>query len=157
MRRGQGLVEFALSITILLLLMMGTVDLGRAFVVWLAIHDAAAEGALYAAVNPYCRDPTSPPPPNADPDTQCTDPNNVQYRAYTRALSETQWIPFSLVNPNRIGVTIAPNPSEIYEGDPITVTVIYTMPVITPLMQGLLGPRIRHPGPGRSDRHRGES
>jgi hypothetical protein len=30
----------------------------------------------------------------------------------------------------------------IYEGDPITVTVIYTMPLITPLMQGMLGPEL---------------
>ncbi len=143
-RRGQGLVELALSLTVLLLLVMGLIDLGRAFVVWLTIHDAAAEGALYAAVNPYCLNPNSPLPLDADPDVKCDDPNNVQYRAYTRALSETRGIPFSLVDPSRIAVTVEPNPSSssptIYEGDPITVTVIYTMPVITPLMQAMLSP-----------------
>ncbi|QWK11668.1 MAG: pilus assembly protein [Thermoflexus hugenholtzii] len=147
MRRGQGLVELALSLTVLLLLVMGLIDLGRAFVAWLAIHDAAAEGALYAAVNPYCRNPNDSLPPDADPDVQCTDPNNVQYRAYTRALSETRWIPFSLVDPSRIAVVVEPNQGSsatpvIYEGDPITVTVIYTMPLITPLMQGMLGPEL---------------
>ncbi|WP_376791828.1 TadE/TadG family type IV pilus assembly protein [Thermoflexus sp.] len=147
MRRGQGLVEMALSLTVLLLLAMGLIDLGRAFVVWLAIHDAAAEGALYAAVNPYCLNPNNQLPPGADPDVQCDDPNNVQYRAYTRALSETRWIPLSLVDPSRIAVTVEPNQAAfstpvIYEGDRITVTVIYTMPILTPLMQAMLGPEL---------------
>ncbi|MCS6964291.1 MAG: hypothetical protein NZM16_09620 [Thermoflexus sp.] len=130
----------------LLLLVMGLIDLGRSFVVWLAIHDAAAEGALYAAVNPYCLNPSSPLSLDADPEVGCDDPKNVQYRAYTRALSETRWIPFSLVDPSRIAVIVAPNQLSptpaIYEGDPITVMVIYTMPIITPIMRAMLGPEL---------------
>ncbi|WP_376788653.1 hypothetical protein [Thermoflexus sp.] len=92
------------------------------------VHQALYEGALYAAVNPYCLNPNSPLPLGADPDVKCNDPNNVQYRAYTRALRETRWIPFSLVDPSRIVVIVEPNLSSptptIYEGDRITVIYV---------------------------------
>lgn len=49
---GQGLVEFALSVTVLLLFLAGTIDLGRAFFTYMAMRDAAQEGASYAAISP---------------------------------------------------------------------------------------------------------
>lgn len=50
--RGQSLVELAISFTILLLLVAGTVDFGRAFFTWVALRDAAQEGATYASIDP---------------------------------------------------------------------------------------------------------
>jgi Flp pilus assembly protein TadG len=50
--RGQSLVEFAISIVILLLLVAGIVDLGRALFTYMAIRDAAQEGALYGSTDP---------------------------------------------------------------------------------------------------------
>ncbi len=50
--RGQSMVELALSFVILLVLLAGTVDLGRAFFTWLQMRDAAQEGASYASVCP---------------------------------------------------------------------------------------------------------
>ena len=47
---GQSLVEMALSMTLLLILLAGVVDLGRAFFTFIALRDAAQEGASYAAV-----------------------------------------------------------------------------------------------------------
>jgi hypothetical protein len=49
---GQSMVELALSITILLILLAGTVDLGRAFFTWQQMRDAAQEGASYASICP---------------------------------------------------------------------------------------------------------
>lgn len=49
---GQGMVEFALSITLLLLFLAGIIDLGRAFFTYMAMRDASQEGASYAAINP---------------------------------------------------------------------------------------------------------
>ncbi len=49
---GQSMVELALTITILMVLLAGTIDLGRAFFTWLAMRDAAQEGASYASVYP---------------------------------------------------------------------------------------------------------
>ena len=50
--RGQSMVELALTITILMVLLAGTIDLGRAFFTWLALRDAAQEGASYGSAVP---------------------------------------------------------------------------------------------------------
>ena len=46
------MVEFALGITFILILMSGTVDLGRAYFSLLSLRDAAQEGALYGSLAP---------------------------------------------------------------------------------------------------------
>lgn len=50
--RGQSLVEFAFGLVILLILTAGIVDGGRALFTYMALRDAAQEGAVYAALNP---------------------------------------------------------------------------------------------------------
>lgn len=50
--RGQSLTEFALSFLVLLLLLAATVDLGRAFLSYIAVREAAEEGALYGSTAP---------------------------------------------------------------------------------------------------------
>lgn len=45
---GQSLVETALMLPILLLLLVGIVDFGRAFYAYIAVTNAAREGARYA-------------------------------------------------------------------------------------------------------------
>jgi len=49
---GQSMVELALTITLLMVLLAGTIDLGRAFFTWLAMRDAAQEGATYGSIRP---------------------------------------------------------------------------------------------------------
>ena len=46
---GQTLVEFAMVLPLMLILMFGIVDFGRAFYVWLTVTNAAREGARVAA------------------------------------------------------------------------------------------------------------
>ena len=50
--KGQSLTEFALSLVILLILLAGTVDAGRAFFTFMALRDAVQEGALWGSYNP---------------------------------------------------------------------------------------------------------
>lgn len=57
--KAQSLVEFALILPILILLVMGTFDLGRLFYIKIALESAAREGAYYLSYNPnditsYC-------------------------------------------------------------------------------------------------------
>jgi hypothetical protein len=59
---GQSMVELALTITILMVLLAGTIDLGRAFFTWLAMRDAAQEGGSYASTNPSSSDLSCPRP-----------------------------------------------------------------------------------------------
>jgi hypothetical protein len=49
---GQSMVELAITITVLMILLAGTIDFGRAFFTWMAMRDAAQEGASYASINP---------------------------------------------------------------------------------------------------------
>lgn len=51
-KAGQALVEFALVITLLMLLMLGVVDGARAYSTVLAMESAASEGASYASMKP---------------------------------------------------------------------------------------------------------
>ena len=46
---GQGLVEFALILPILLLLVVGALDFGRAFYMKTVMENSAREGAYYMA------------------------------------------------------------------------------------------------------------
>jgi Flp pilus assembly protein TadG len=50
--RGQSLTELAVSLTLLLILVAGVVDIGRAFFTYIALRDAAQEGALYGSYEP---------------------------------------------------------------------------------------------------------
>jgi Flp pilus assembly protein TadG len=51
-RGGQSMIEFAFSLVIILVLLVGLIDLGRAIFTYLALRDAAQEGASYASYNP---------------------------------------------------------------------------------------------------------
>jgi hypothetical protein len=51
-RRGQGLVEFAIILPVLVLILLGTIDFGRVLFSWIQVMNAAREGAAYAAFNP---------------------------------------------------------------------------------------------------------
>ena len=82
-RSGQAMVEFALLLPVLLLLLVVAIDFGRLFATFVAINNAAREGAAYAAGHP----------------TQVTsadnpDPENVTYRARQRR-SRTRLMPAS--------------------------------------------------------------
>lgn len=50
--RGQSLTEFGVSVVMLLILLAGTVDAGRAFFTYMALRDAVQEGALWGSYNP---------------------------------------------------------------------------------------------------------
>lgn len=50
--RGQSLIEFAVGGVILLILLVGIVDLGHAFFTYIALRDAAQEGAVYGSICP---------------------------------------------------------------------------------------------------------
>ncbi len=54
--RGQSLVELAFMFPILLLILSGALDLGRAYYAYITVTNAAREGARYGASHP--QDPT---------------------------------------------------------------------------------------------------
>jgi Flp pilus assembly protein TadG len=46
------MIEFAFTLVIILILLVGVIDLGRAIFTYLALRDAAQEGASYGSYNP---------------------------------------------------------------------------------------------------------
>lgn len=56
-RHGQSMVELALMLPMIVLLLAGTVDLGRVFFSYVRLTNAVKEGALYGAYQPS---PSSP-------------------------------------------------------------------------------------------------
>lgn len=52
-RRGQGLVEFALVLPLLLFLLLGIIEFARAFQGWLVVSNAARFGVRYAVTGEY--------------------------------------------------------------------------------------------------------
>lgn len=51
--RGQSLMEMAVSMVVLVILLAGIVDLGRAIFTYISLRDAAQEGLVYAGVYPF--------------------------------------------------------------------------------------------------------
>ena len=50
--RGQSLVELAVSLPVMILILLGTIDFGMAIFSYAILRDAAQEGALYGSINP---------------------------------------------------------------------------------------------------------
>jgi Flp pilus assembly protein TadG len=125
---GQSLVEFALMFTILTIILMGILDLGRAYYAYIALQDAVGEGAAYASMNPACVAADSGP-------GTCSDPNNITFR--TMAAS-----PAGMVISSSIDVGVIYDTRGITLGVPITVTAAYRYPLITPVIGSIVGSNV---------------
>jgi PKD repeat protein len=120
--RGQSLVELALLLPILLLLLAGTIDLGRVWYSQITITNAAREGALEAAVEPTSYAAGQP----------C---NKTTNRIMCRAINETSggWI---TVTPADVTMTCSPSCDPGTPAAPHTAVVEVRghFSLLTPLM-----------------------
>ncbi len=119
---GQSLIEFTLMMVFLVVLLMGVLDLGRAYFTYLALKDAAAEGAYFGSAYPQCVDADG-----AGGDLACADPNNVPYRVQHSAVQG------GLVDWGSAIISITP-PATLAAGQVLTVTVAYQYEMITPFV-----------------------
>lgn len=121
---GQSLVEVAIGMIVLMIIFSGLVDFGRAYFAFIAIEDAANEGATYLSINPTCHYAT---------DAGCDDPNNAFYRAAHSSSGEIDW---SKVDIDIDGILVD---GKAAAGDPVYVTITYDLPLITPFLPPILG------------------
>jgi len=120
---GQSLVEFAAGVMVLIILVSGVLDIGRAFMTFVAIENGAGEGAVFASIHPTWVS-------DGVPDEDADDPNNIDYRAKHES-------PTFLVDWSQASIDVyAP---VITAGVPITVTVTYSYPLLTPFVSQLVG------------------
>ena len=74
---GQSLVEFAASVVVLMVIVAGVLDIGRAFMIFVALENGAGEGAAFASFHPTWLTATDAATGGSyDPTTE-----NITYRA----------------------------------------------------------------------------
>jgi Flp pilus assembly protein TadG len=108
---GQGLVEFALILPVLMLIVFGVLDLGRLFHAAITVANSAREGARYGTLNP---------PPD----------NNPSIIAAALAEAENSGIN---IPPGNISVSC---PLGCNSGNPVRVTVEYDFQLIIGIVFG---------------------
>lgn len=119
--KGQGLVEFALVFPVLVLLILGIVDLGRAIYAYSTIANAARTGSRVAIVDQY-RD------------------QNGLYRAQNAAAAQAVGlaIPADTVAVSWLKDDLSATCSPLQLGCVAEVTVNYTFSAITPIIGSLV-------------------
>ncbi len=128
------MVEFALILPIMLLLLAAAVDLGRLFYAYLAVSNAAKEGAFFGARSPLCVD---------DSNVACPDPLNVEWHVQNEAPNLVNSSGVSLFttqiacrDPNG---TLRQPINLCVNGDTYIVTVTYPFRLVTPILSSLMG------------------
>src|SRR5258706_3740360 len=129
LQSGQSLVEFAVTATILLLLLSGIVDLGRAFMTRVWLEDMVGEGIQHATSYGACIPFATNVLPSPQVDPLCATANTV----LGRMENDNPGIDF-----NRLHLDVIA-PLTAQPGDQVVITLSYDMPTITPIMQALYG------------------
>jgi len=115
--RGQSLAEMAMMMSFLLILLVGVVDLGRGFFVYLALRDAAQEGALFGS----------------------TDPTNVT-DIETRVRNSSSLLENISVDPHANTTVVVTIDGSACTGGGITVRVTYeNFPITMPFLGSIIG------------------
>ena len=168
-QRGQSLVEFAISSTVLLLLVMGLLDLSRAFYYSVSLQGAAREGARHGAwfntaarANLFLDDADvmtatkqalygagfTDPQINFVPSGGClvpTDSNGSVNKPYPAAAYPATngkvnvYICYTDPNGNSFGSLPVHPLDNSWRLGDINVSLLMRFPLITPFIQGLFG------------------
>jgi Flp pilus assembly protein TadG len=136
--RGQSLVEFSLVFPIIVLLIVGFVEIGRAVFAYNTIANAARQGARVATVNQLA-DTTE-----CDEKRPIDDPYEPHWTIRGCAITAAHTLGITAAN---VSVSYAAPPSTTLSCDPTlhvgciaSVTVTYHYSVATPFVNMLIGP-----------------
>jgi Flp pilus assembly protein TadG len=122
------MVEFALVLPIMLLLLAGAIDLGRLFYAYVAVENAAKEGALFGARSPLCDDNLN---------INCDDPNNVVWHVHNEATNIGGQFSVTVACRTPAGVLVTPI-NDCLDGYTYQVTVSYPFRLITPILSSIV-------------------
>jgi Flp pilus assembly protein TadG len=138
--RGQGLVEFALVFPLIILLLMGIFDLGRAIYAYNTVANAARQGARVAAVNQLDVSGSTSCNEDMPVEDQATPHWTIKACAASSAISlgiPTTDVTVSYSVPPGTTLTCV---SPLNVGCIANVTVTYSWRAITPIIGNLVGP-----------------
>lgn len=114
-QRGQSLIEFAISLTFMITLLAGVVDLGRAYFVFITLRDAAQEGAMYGSIEP-------------------TDVTGIKNRVVA---TSDGLLDLGHVSMDKIGVKLLPEGTAVAcAGYGIEISVTYDFTLVAPFLGG---------------------
>jgi TadE-like protein len=119
--RGQSLVEFAISIPLVLLMLLFGIDFGRVFLGWVTLNNTVREAANYAALYPTAW---------GSPATAASHPEYVRLIG-----AESTGINCSM--PATLPPPTFPNGTDI--GSPAVVAITCRFSLITPVIKNILG------------------
>ena len=158
--RGQSLVELTLGMAVLVMLISGLVDLGRAYFVYVALEDGAGEAALYLSITPDCWHSSNVP---FDGIGNCADPNNAINRATNAGGGSNSLVNWENIPEGYIVATWEDNDSantatyqgtdtvpsvnalpstyksQVGPGDTVTVSIRYDFQLLTPFIPKITG------------------
>ena len=126
---GQGLVEVAISLPVLILLLLGTLEFGMAIFTYSMLRDAAQEGAFYGSFNP------------GNPGEIENRARNISPRSVNGAVFSS---PVELRDKDLVKVTVQSS-GDFCQGatngvaNSIQVSVSYRYPLMTPFIAQLIG------------------
>ncbi len=131
--RGQSVAEFAVVLPIMLLILAGAVDLGRAFYAYVAVENAAKEGAFYGARHPMC----------AGSSSTCPDPLNVRWIVENEAAnlkdrSGASELTTQAACRTPAGALVQPI-NDCVNGNIYVVQVTHTFRLVTPILGDIVG------------------
>jgi Flp pilus assembly protein TadG len=119
LERGQSFVEMAIGMIILVVLLGGLFDVGRAFVILTTVENATGEGALYGATHPECL--------TTDHSTTiCSGSESVKGRVREEAK------PAITISDTNITVQVE-NGAAVTAGSTLRIDVVYQYSPVTPL------------------------
>lgn len=127
-------MELALVTPLLLLAFAAAADLGRAFYAYVAVENAAKEGAIFGSRAPLCD--------SAAGGAGCTDPNNVRWHVQSelqnlRKPDGTKPVPVvQCLDPGGLARAAL---RDCAEGDTYTVRVEYPFRLLTPILSDIVG------------------
>lgn len=145
--RGQGVVEFALVLPVLMIIFAGIIDFGNVMSTRESIINAARVGARYATVHPSAWT-------NSDPAAMTTIEGVIQHEGGTAKIANTDsniaisyWKPdgvtecgyYSASSNGFVGLSGNTQNSCVVPGNLIQVKVTYTYQVMMPWVQWAIG------------------
>ena len=119
--RGQGLVEFAISLPVVLLMILFGVDFGRVFLGWVTLTNAVREAANFAAINP----------------TAWGTPGSPAARLEYARLINAEAAEINCTLPATLPDPVFPNGTGI--GSPAVVAITCEFGLITPIIGNIVG------------------
>jgi len=117
-------------VPVMFLLLAVAIDLGRLFYAYVAVDNAAKEGALFGSRNPLCDNSAN---------SSCGDPNNVVWHVQNEAPNIGSGFTTAVAcRDSNTGALIQPI-NNCVDGNKYQVTVTYPFQLITPVLSSMLG------------------